>query len=106
MTAQGHQLLELPQEYQECREYRHPWQDSNVIEQGREIEQVQVCPRCGNERSRILSLRKGSYGHVVRRWQIRYRTKTYLLKHTDDGQRATPDEWGAMRMALLGFQRS
>jgi len=103
MTGQGRQLLNLPHEYQECREYRHPWQDSNVIEQGREIEQVQVCPRCGNERSRVLSLRKGNYGHVVRSWQIRYRTKTYLLKRSD-GQRATADEWGQMRMTLLGFK--
>ena len=105
MTSQGQQLLGMPTQYQECREYRHTWQDSNVVESGYEVEQIQVCPRCGNERSRVLSLRKASYGHVTKKWAMRYRQHDYLLKRDEKGEHVTADEWGSMRMTLLGYER-
>ena len=95
-------LTSLPETFQECREYRHPWQDSNIVQARSELEQVQICPRCGNTRSRILSLRKTSYGHIVRKWQIKYEQKTYLLKRD---QHVTADDWGEMRLSLLGFHQ-
>jgi hypothetical protein len=104
VTSQGQQLMALPVKFQECREYRHTWRDSNVIETGSKLEHVQKCPRCGNERVRVLSLSKRNYGHVIRSWQMRYTAKEYLLKRGehDDGLRPTEDERGALRMHLLG----
>jgi hypothetical protein len=96
----ANQLTALPENYQTCREYRHPWEDHNVVERRSEVEQIQVCPRCGNERFRVLSLRKSDYGHIVRRWQIRYTEKGYLLKPKT---KVTADDWGEMRMSLLGY---
>lgn len=95
-------LSQLPENFQQCRENRHPWSDYNVIEQGTQLEQIQICPRCGNQRSRILSTSKRSYGHIVRKWQIKYVEKEYLLKLESP---LTADDWGEMRMGLLAEYR-
>jgi hypothetical protein len=95
-------LFELPQNFQECREYRHPWAPHTVEEAAYLVTETQICPRCGNERFRVLSKRKASYGHVIKRWQMRYREKNYLLKKED---RPTVDDMGVMRMGLIGYER-
>jgi hypothetical protein len=98
------ELANLRQEFQRCRENKHQWRDHNVIEHTRDkaIEQVQVCAVCGNERWRLLSLRKSTYGHRLTKWHIRYTDKSYLFPKGVAGE-LTEDDYGELRMQLLGF---
>ena len=97
-------LANMPEGFWSCRENRHHWFDSNAVEDTRErtIEQIQKCTNCGNERWRLLSKRKQSYGHIVTKWKIRYVEKNYLFKKGVSAE-LTADDFGEKRMAELGF---
>jgi hypothetical protein len=98
------ELANLSEAFQQCRENKHQWTASNVIEHKRDrmLEQVQVCHICANERWRLLSLRKDSYGHRLSKWHIRYTDKAYLLPK-GVAKELTEDDFGELRMQLLGY---
>lgn len=99
------ELANLSESFQRCRENKHQWTDSNVIEHTRDkaLEQIQVCHICGNERWRLLSVRKQSYGHKLTKWHIRYTDRAYLLPK-GVYKELTEDDFGEMRMGLLGYR--
>lgn len=97
-------LANMPERFWSCRENRHHWFDSNAIEDKRDrtLEQVQKCANCGNERWRLLSLRRQNRGHLLTRWKIRYVDKAYLFKKGVSAE-LTADDFGEKRLTELGF---
>lgn len=95
------ELSAKPEEYLLCRDKMHRWDPLDAKpETVTVLLVVEKCSICTAERTSLLSLRKSTRGHIIRRWMSKYPQGYLMPKGTG---RMDIDDRGEIRLHNLGY---